>query len=108
MAHAWRSRGPAPPAFRSPPASDFRALLWVSPLPRIPSSPAYRQNAPCVHKIQSLNRIRQRIGRIGKASGRDLGIVLKLRGGDEDPGRDLRACLVASADALDRSNSRDD
>src|SRR2546425_9926660 len=36
MAHAWRSRGPAPPAFRSPPASDFRALLWVSPFPRIP------------------------------------------------------------------------
>src|SRR5712692_9885622 len=63
------------------------------------------QNYPCVHEIRSLNRIRQRIGRIGKASERYFRYFWKCASyGESKMKKLLSLCLLALASAQTKTD----
>src|SRR5882762_6032013 len=77
--YAQQSTAPMIASSRSPLDRQPPFFLFLSPSRVPPSKLAYREATLYVHEIKTPNRIRQRIGRIGKAPRRLCWIALELR-----------------------------
>src|SRR6266851_1414582 len=77
FSYAQQSAAPMIASSRSPLDRQPRFFSFLSPSRAPPSKLAYREATLCVHEIKTPSRIRQRIGRIGKAPRRLCWIALE-------------------------------